>query len=62
MPTTLSGKGDALIAYRVVMTARRISPPQVVARSARHKAQQIVARDDVYCIIDAPLKARPTAR
>ena len=58
MPT-LFEKGDALRGDRVAINARQISRPQVIARSGRHEAQEIVARDNVYCVIEMPLKARP---
>ena len=61
MPT-LFDKGDALRGDRVAINARRLSRTQVIARSGRHEAQAIVARDEVYCVIEMPLKARPKAR
>ena len=57
--TTLFDTGDALRGYRVAVTARRLSKPAVVNESGRHKANLIIARDNVYCIIEMPLTARP---
>ena len=57
--TTLFDAGDALRGYRVAVTARRLSKPAVVNESGRHKANLIIARDNVYCIIEMPLTARP---
>ena len=58
MPT-LFESGDALRGDRVVLNARRISRPRIIARSGRHEAQEIIARDNVYWVIEMPLKARP---
>ena len=51
--------GDALRGDRIVINARRLSRPVVIARSGRHQAQEITAWDNVYCVIEKPLKARP---
>jgi hypothetical protein len=58
MPT-LFNAGDALRGDRVAINARQFSRPRVIARSGRHQAQEIVARDNVYCVIEIPLRARP---
>ncbi len=58
MPT-LFNVGDALRGDRVVINARQFSRPQIIARSGRYQAQEIIARDNVYCVIEMPLKARP---
>ncbi len=60
--TTLFDAGDALRAYRVVISARRLSKPTVVNESGRHKASRIIARDNVYCVIEMPLTARPRSQ
>ena len=60
--TTLFDAGDALRGYRVAITARRLSKPAVVNESGRHKANLIIARDNVYCVIEMPLTARPQNR
>ena len=57
--TTLLNVGDALRGDRVAINARRISKPQVIAASGRHSASEIVARDNVHCVIEMPLRARP---
>ena len=58
MPTYLN-EGDALRGERVAIYERRLSRPQVIALSGRHEAQAIIARDNVYCVIERPLKVRP---
>ena len=58
MPTYFN-KEDALRGDRVAINARRLSRPLVIAMSGRHEAQAIVARDNVYCVIEQPLKVRP---
>lgn len=60
--TTLFDAGDALRGYRVAITARRLSKPAVVNESGRHKSNLIIARDNVYCVIEMPLTARPRNR
>jgi hypothetical protein len=57
--TTLFEAGDALRGDRIAINERRVSRPRVVQRSARHNAQELVARDEVYCVIEMPLSARP---
>ena len=59
--TTLFDAGDALRGARVAINARRLSRPELIARSGRHQAQAITARDEVYCVIEMPLRVRPTA-
>ena len=58
MPTLFS-PGDALRGDRVRIVARSLSKPRVIAQSGRHQAQEIIARDNVYCVIELPLRARP---
>ncbi len=60
MPT-LFEMGDALRGDRVAINARRLSQPSVIRGSGRHQAQATVARDNVYCVIEMPLRARPKA-
>ena len=60
--TALFDPGDSLRGYRVAVTARRLSKPTVVNESGRHKANCIIARDNVYCVIEIPLTARPRNR
>lgn len=60
MPT-LFQEGDAIRGDRVAVNARQFSKPQVIALTGRHQAQQIIARDNVYCVVEMPLKARPKA-
>ena len=62
MPTTLFDIGDAVRGDLIVITARKLSKPSLVNQSGRHKAIRLTARDNVHCIIQRPLAARPTAR
>ena len=57
--TTLFNVGDALRGDRVAINARRFTKPQTIAATGRHSANEIVARDNVYCVIDKLLRARP---
>ena len=59
MPTTLFEVGDALRGDRIRIVARRMSRPEVVNQSGRHKAIEAIARDNVYCVIELPLRQRP---
>ena len=57
--TTLFDVGDALRGDRIRIIARRVSQPRVVNQSGRHKAIGLIARDDVYCVIEMALYPRP---
>ncbi len=59
MPTTLFDYGDALRGDRIAITARKLSKPALVNQSGRHKATRFTARDNVHCVIEKPLAARP---
>ena len=58
--TTLFDIGDAVRGHRVAITARRLGKPTLVNQSGRHKASYLIARDNVHCVIEIPLTARPT--
>ena len=58
MPT-LFETGDALRGDRVAISARQLSRTQVISLTGRHRAQQVVARDNVFCVIEMPLRIRP---
>lgn len=60
MPT-LHDAGDAVRGNRVLINARRLSKIVTIQKSHRHNAQEITARDNVYCVIEAPLSVRPKA-
>ena len=53
--------GDSLRGDRILITARRLGNRIVINLSHDHKAQSLVARDQVYCVIELPLSARPSA-
>jgi hypothetical protein len=57
--TTLFEAGDAIRGDRIAVNARRLGPSRVVSRSGRHNAQELVAKDEVYCVIEMPLSVRP---
>lgn len=57
--TTLFGIGDALRGDRVAINARRISDPQVINQSGEHRSRAVIARDNVFCVIEMPLSVRP---
>jgi len=60
--TTLLDIGDALRGQRIAITARRLGKPALVNQSGRHKASRLIARDNVHCVIERPLSAKPSAR
>lgn len=60
--TTLFDAGDAIRGNRVAINARRISNPKLVNQSGDHKASAIIARDNVYCVIEMPLSVRLKSR
>lgn len=49
--------GDGLLGERLCIDARGLGQPKLVNRSHRHKAQQIVARDDARAWIEIPRKS-----
>jgi hypothetical protein len=61
LPTPVRGRnvGDSLREDRVLINARRLSPVRVINLTGDHKAQEITARDNVFCVIEAPLTVRP---
>ncbi|WP_420433437.1 hypothetical protein [Candidatus Poriferisocius sp.] len=58
--TTLFDIGDAVRGHRVAITARRLGKATLVNQSGCHKANYLIARDNVHCVIEIPLTARPT--
>lgn len=44
-------KGD-----RIIGEARKISDVHVIVKSGRHKAQRIILRDNLICLIDKKFK------
>ncbi len=58
MPTLFEA-GDALRGDRVAIDARRLSNPKTINQSGRHKANAITASDNVYCVVEMPLRVRP---
>lgn len=57
--TTLFDVGDALRGDKILIIARRVSPPKVVNHSGRHRAVSVIARDNAHCTIEIPLYPRP---
>jgi len=50
---------DAIKGDRIVVIARKIDDPTVVADSGRHRAQRTVARDNARAWIDVPVRPGP---
>ncbi|MBA7532498.1 hypothetical protein ES705_24724 [subsurface metagenome] len=55
--TTLYEVGDALLAERIAVRARRIDIGPVVRGSSRHRIQTGKLRRSAYCVIEKPLRA-----
>lgn len=51
-----SNQGGALRANRIAVEARSISPVTVKKMSGGHKGQFATLRNNVYCVIEIPLK------
>ena len=62
MPTTLFEAGDAIRGAKVLIRARRLSKVRVVMGSHRPQTQEIMAHDNVHCVIEMPLVVRPIAQ
>jgi len=48
--------GDTIIRDKIIVEARKISEPIIIAKTGRHKAQRLVLKDNVTCIIDKKAK------
>lgn len=55
MITTVYRKGDYLKGKKVICESRKMSPIKIINKTGRHKAQQIILRDNVDCYIDIEL-------
>ena len=51
--------GDSLHGYRIRAEARKISDPQVIAKTGRHKAQRVILTENAEAIIERKLVWRP---
>jgi hypothetical protein len=47
--------GDSLHGYRIRAEARKVSDPQVIAKSGRHKAQRVILTENAEAIIERKL-------
>jgi len=50
-------QGDALRANKVIAKARQIGPRRLREGSGKHRIQEVILRDSVYCVIAEPLRA-----
>lgn len=56
MVNIYTGEGDAIKGDRIIGEARKISDIRMIVQSGRHKAQRIILRDNVMCVLDKKLK------
>jgi ERCC4-type nuclease len=54
--TTYTEIGDTIIGDKIIVEARKISDITIIVKSGRHKAQQIILKDNAKCIIDKKAK------
>jgi len=47
--------GDSLHGYRIRAVARKVSDPQVIAKSGRHKAERVILTENAEAIIERKL-------
>ena len=47
--------GDSLHGYRIRAEARKISDPQVIAKTGRHKAQRVILTENAEAVIERKL-------
>jgi hypothetical protein len=47
--------GDSIHGYRIRAEARKVSDPQVIAKSGRHKAQRVILTENAEAIIERKL-------
>jgi hypothetical protein len=57
--TMLYEVGDAIKGDVILAIARSASKPRVIARTGRHQAQQIILRENAYCVIERKLTFLP---
>lgn len=50
---------DAIRGDKIIVVARKISNPEVVKDSGRHRARCVVAKDNARAWIDVPVKPGP---
>jgi hypothetical protein len=48
-------EGDAIHGYRIRAEARKLSDPQVIAKTGRHKAQRIILTENAEAVIERKL-------
>jgi hypothetical protein len=51
--------GDSLRGYRIRAEARKISDPQVIAKTGRHKAQCVILTENAKAFIERKLGRIP---
>ena len=56
MVEVYTNEGTIIKGDHITCEARKISDIQVIAKSGRHKAQRVILRDNVMCLIDKKLK------
>jgi hypothetical protein len=52
-------EGDAVRGDQLVAEARDIGKPKVIVKTGRHSAQQVVLRENAFCIIRKKLRFLP---
>ena len=55
--TIYYGKGDAIKGYKVIVSCRKHGKWKIFKKSAEHKGSKCILTDDVFCVIDIPLKS-----
>ena len=51
--------GDSLRGYRIRAEARKISDPQAIAKTGRHKAQRVILTENAKAFIERKLGRIP---
>ena len=59
---TLYEEGDAVRGDQIIAEARDIGKPKVIVKTGRHNAQQVVLRENAFCIIRKKLRFLPVMR
>ena len=47
--------GDSIHGYRIRAEARKVSDPQVIAKTGRHKAQRLILTENAEAVIERKL-------
>ncbi|MCR4335324.1 MAG: hypothetical protein NUV57_02185 [archaeon] len=57
--TILYEVGDAIKGDLIVAEARKIKKPKIIVKTGRHKSQQIILEENVFCVVRKKTRFHP---